>query len=821
MEPSYQAGKKLPPLFLTGVIAICMAPSILNQFGVDFGTQTDLANFQYYKNISTHKIVDEMHHALKGSFTHTLLEWSAFCVAIFTVILAFVHFHLKGSIVTPVVGIALFLAGSMDAFHTLAATRLIEAVADNKDLIPFTWAICRLFTAFIMIAGMGIALITGMRQHRGGMRFVILISMAFGFIAYSIISYCATSANLPNTMFPDSIITRPYDVAPLILFTISGLTIFPKTYKAMPSYFTHAIVISMIPQVATQFHMALGSTALFDNHFNIAHFLKITAYIVPFAGLVFDYIFTYKAEEKAVEQLKVVQSNLINITQELVASNKDLEAEIGERTKKGKALVESETHMRAILNSAVDAIITTDEKGTIESFNPSAETMFGYLAKEIKGKNAKMLTLFLSKQEDENYLEKYFETDKHNIIGRTTEAMGLKKDGTTFPMTMSISEVTLDNKKQYTTIARDITDIKIVEKMLKDIADELREEKIQTELILSGIGEGVIVTDLDNKTLLTNNLASSLLGLSGDNTFNKAVETMLINCDLKPGQLADLLTGEVQGLTIDVIHPVTRTLSITGSDFVNADNTVAGRVYVLHDITRENEVSKMKTEFISTVSHELKTPLASVRGYVQLIKEGDAGEINETQEEFLGVVLSESDRLTSLINDLLDVEKLESGNITLKKTHLNIAKLAKDVFTTMDRLANEKGITMKITHQDEEVLVMADRKRMHQVLANLISNAIKYTMEGEMGIDFISSNGYVEIIVWDTGIGITPKEQERLFERFYRVDNSMTREVGGTGLGLFITKNIIELHGGSMRVESEKGKGSSFILSLPAGNIDE
>ncbi len=820
MVTPYQTGKKLPPLFVTGVVAICVLPSILNQFGLDFGTQTNFANLQLHENISMHKIADEMHHALKGSFTHTLLEWSAFCVAIFTVIMAFVHFHLKGSIVTPVVGIALFLAGSMDAFHTLAATRLIEAVADNKDLIPFTWAICRLFTALIMIAGMGIALITGMRQHKGGMRFVILISITFGFIAYSIISYCATSVNLPNTMLPDSIISRPYDVAPLFLFAISGLTLFPKTYKAMPSYFTHAIVISMIPQVTTQLHMALGSTALFDNHFNIAHFLKITAYIVPFAGLVFDYISTYKAEEKAVEQLEVAQASLINTTQELVSANKELETEIGDRTKKEKALVESETRMRAILNSAVDAIVTTDEKGNIESFNPAAETMFGYSSEEIKGQNAKMLTHFLNKQEDENYFEKYFKTDKHNIIGKTTEATGLKKDGTTFPMTMSVSEVTLDNKKQYTTIAHDITDIKVVEKMLKDIADELREEKTQTELILSGIGEGVIVTDLDNKTLLTNNLASHLLGFSGDTTF-KAVETMLINCDLKPGQLADLLRGEVQGFTIDVIHPVTRTLSITGSDFVNADDTVAGRVYVLHDITRENEVSKMKSEFISTVSHELKTPLASVRGYVQLIKEGDAGEINKTQKEFLGVVMSESDRLTSLINDLLDVEKLESGNITLKKASLDITELAKNVFTTMDRLANEKGITMKITHQNEKVVVMADRKRMHQVLANLVSNAIKYTIEGEMGIDFISNNGYAEIIVWDTGIGITTKEQEHLFERFYRVDNSMTREVGGTGLGLFITKNIIELHGGSMRVESEKGKGSRFILSLPAGNTDE
>jgi len=296
--------KKLPANFIWAVVAICIMPFVLNRFGIDFGSTSYPLDKTAVPDMPGSQLTDAMFLSLSGAFLHTLLEWTAFCVAIFTVFLAFIHFHIKRDIITPIIGLALFFAGVMDAFHTLAADRLIEAVADNKDLIPFTWAICRLFNALIMMAGVGTFVFRKTNNRRKDFGFVIATSMIFAIVAYSIIRYCATSSNLPQTMFPDSIITRPFDVAPLILFIVLLSFVFPKFYRKEPGLFSHALIISLIPQIATQFYMAFGSTALFDNNFNIAHFLKIVAYLVPFVGLCFDYIRTYKEEALIVRNLE-------------------------------------------------------------------------------------------------------------------------------------------------------------------------------------------------------------------------------------------------------------------------------------------------------------------------------------------------------------------------------------------------------------------------------------------------------------------------------------------------------------------------------------
>lgn len=294
---------RIPVQLVWAVVVICVLPSLLNLLGVDFGSPSETFDVSL-SNTTKDKVIDVMHHTLSGSFTHTILEWSAFCTAIFTVILSLIHFYLKADVVTPIIGIALFSSGCMDAFHTLAADRLIQGVADNQNLIPFTWAICRLFNALIMLGGAGFFLIAQPRRWKSGITLVVLSSLVFGVIAFWIVSICAHSATLPKTIFPNSMVTRPWDVAPLLLFIFAGFVVFPRFYKKYPSLFSHALIISVIPEVATQLHMAFGSKVLFDNHFNIAHFLKIIAYLVPFLGLILDYIRTYREEADTAKELK-------------------------------------------------------------------------------------------------------------------------------------------------------------------------------------------------------------------------------------------------------------------------------------------------------------------------------------------------------------------------------------------------------------------------------------------------------------------------------------------------------------------------------------
>jgi signal transduction histidine kinase len=315
---------RLPNTVVGTVAVICVLPFFLSLAGVDFGTQERPFTASVATGEVFQEVADTLHHTLKGSFTHTLLEWSAFCTAIFTVFLAFIHFNTKRDVTTLVIGIGLFFAGVMDAFQTLAADRLLETVADSQNFVPFTWAVCRLFNAMIMIAGAQMCLVTRTSTWRVRPGFALLVSIVFGGIAYGIIHFSASSSRLPQTLFPETIVTRPYDAAPLVLFLFAGAFVYPRLYQRVPSIFSHALIISTLPNVATQLHMTFGSSTLFDHHFNTAHFLKIIAYLVPFSGLALDYIRTYREEERAVQQLIRTQVSLIERSAQLEQANTDL-----------------------------------------------------------------------------------------------------------------------------------------------------------------------------------------------------------------------------------------------------------------------------------------------------------------------------------------------------------------------------------------------------------------------------------------------------------------------------------------------------------------
>ncbi len=285
---------KIPDSIVWGIVVISVLPFMLTLAGFDFSSE-QLGLDETMQ--SAPNTTEAAFHHLSGAFTHTLLEWSAVCVAIFTVCLAFSHYAITRDITTPIIGSALVCAGFMDAFHTLAADRLITSVADNRSLIPFTWAVCRVFNALIMMVGVCLLLRERKQKIPARLSFVVTTSVFFAVIAYTIIHYAATRSNLPQTMFPDNLITRPWDFIPLLLYLVCGLYVFPLYYRKYPSIFAHGLIISTIPDVIVEAHMAFGSTALFDSDFNIAHFLKIIAYSVPLAGLMLDHAATHHKQK--------------------------------------------------------------------------------------------------------------------------------------------------------------------------------------------------------------------------------------------------------------------------------------------------------------------------------------------------------------------------------------------------------------------------------------------------------------------------------------------------------------------------------------------
>ncbi len=301
---------RLPHAFV-GTVALCVLPFVLNALGVDWSSPA-----------LTVDDADALHRALAGSFVHTVLEWSSLLAAVFTAVLAFTHYRLERDPATPVIGMALFCAGALDVFHILAADRLIDAVADNRQLIPFTWALARLWNALILIVGPLVLLLhppdtapkeqsrraEGALEHDHGPRrtlFVLVTCGVFVVFAYALVYACAHSTRLPQTLYPDAVVSRPWDVVPLVLFVVAGVVLY-GFHRRQPSVFTASLVLSCIPQVAAQTAMAFGSDTLYDNNFNVAHSLKVVAYTIPFVGLVLDYVRTYHLARRSNEELEAL-----------------------------------------------------------------------------------------------------------------------------------------------------------------------------------------------------------------------------------------------------------------------------------------------------------------------------------------------------------------------------------------------------------------------------------------------------------------------------------------------------------------------------------
>jgi signal transduction histidine kinase/CheY-like chemotaxis protein len=257
------------------------------------------------------------------------------------------------------------------------------------------------------------------------------------------------------------------------------------------------------------------------------------------------------------------------------------------------------------------------------------------------------------------------------------------------------------------------------------------------------------------------------------------------------------------------------------SPVTDSHGTYIGMVLTLHDITAEREIAQMKNEFVSTVSHELRTPLTSIKGYVDLILDGDAGDVNEIQREFLGIVKENSDRLVALINDLLDISRIESGRVHLKIQPMSIGDAIDGTVDSFRAVLEQSGRVVKTRVPASLPKVAADRDRVGQVLMNFVSNALKYSPGGgDVLVSARRTGDFVSVSVQDHGMGISREDQKQLFTKFYRVDNALTRDIGGTGLGLSICKSVIELLGGRVRVRSRMGEGSTFTFTLPVASRD-
>jgi signal transduction histidine kinase len=252
---------------------------------------------------------------------------------------------------------------------------------------------------------------------------------------------------------------------------------------------------------------------------------------------------------------------------------------------------------------------------------------------------------------------------------------------------------------------------------------------------------------------------------------------------------------------------------------VLAGSQYFGTVSIFRDITKEVEVDNLKSEFVSTVSHELRTPMTSIKGYADLMLMGATGGMSDAQERYLQVIKNNADRLHMLVNDLLDISRIETNKTVLDLRPLDVSQVVNEVMEghLHGRIQNQnKPINIEINMPDTLPLVQADQAKLTQILTNLVDNAFNYTPEGgKVTVTAWPDGSFINVSVADTGIGISQKNLHKIFERFFRSEHAEVQSIPGTGLGLSIVSSLIQMHGGRLNVESELGKGSTFTFTLP------
>jgi PAS domain S-box-containing protein len=360
---------------------------------------------------------------------------------------------------------------------------------------------------------------------------------------------------------------------------------------------------------------------------------------------------------------------------------------------------------------------------------------------------------------------------------------------------------------------------------LEDQAVAAERARSEARAVLDASVEAMVLISADGRFSTVNRCFEAIFGMDASRVLGRSLEALRSDLEavLGPETVARIAAaaGEREGEFDSLVRqdaPAPRELALHSTPVTAADGTFLGRLYAFRDVTREREVDRMKSEFVSLVSHELRTPLTSIKGYVDLLLDGEVGELEEEQQEFLQIVKNNADRLVTLINDLLDISRIESGRIELRRKPIDLRKLVQGAAATLRPQIEARRQTLTLRFGESLPLALGDPDRVTQILTNLLSNAHKYTPAGGQLAMRVHAgrDDTVQVEVRDSGIGLSIDEQEQLFTKFFRAKNRATQEAGGTGLGLAITRSLVELQGGRISVSSTPGQGSAFCFTLPA-----
>jgi PAS domain S-box-containing protein len=528
-----------------------------------------------------------------------------------------------------------------------------------------------------------------------------------------------------------------------------------------------------------------------------------------------QYAIERERTETALRQAKIeLEQRVVERTQDLQQINDRLQRELSERQKAEAELHISRSRFAGILEIASDAIIAIDRHHQVTLFNQGAEQIFGYCATDAIGKSLDLL------------LPKGF-VDLDRISGSAPNAVrphpmatrqqviGIRQDGSQFPAEASISYLELGQEQVYTIILRDVTERQQIE---NDLRDALQRVNFHFE----NSPFAAIEWDREFRVSRWSATATKIFGWSSAQVVGKRPDEwkfVVAEDAERIAKVMERLTSGLEASNVTINRNYCQDGTIINCEWYNSillDD--AGRMEsvfsLVLDVTHRHQIERMKDEFIAIVSHELRTPLTSIYGSLKMLDSGLLNHQPEKEKRLLTIAVDSTDRLMRLVNDILDIERIESGTVQMVKSVWNVSELMTKAVESIEPLADKAGIAICLSDTGGQVWVDCDR--MIQAFTNLLSNAIKFsTRDSRILFTATKQAGRMLFQVRDSGRGIPADKLGLIFERFQQVDASDARSGEGTGLGLAICRSIIQQHGGHIWVESVLGEGSTFSFLLP------